>query len=134
MHWPADDHQLVFASTLAAMTGTKHLNAQRDPQSSWYKLQRWQRRACHQLKVSPLCAYCLEVGKTRPARVADHITPVAGNWTAMWTAPLQSLCKPCHDTVKAAEERKGYRPGFGVDGAPLDSRHPALQPRRWARD
>jgi 5-methylcytosine-specific restriction enzyme A len=115
------------------MTGTKHTSAWRDPQSTWYKLQRWQRRARHQLKTEPLCAYCLEVGKTRPAQVADHIEAVGGSWSAMWTGNLRSLCKKCHDSVKAVEERKGYRPGFDVTGAPLDPKHPALQPRRWAR-
>jgi hypothetical protein len=68
-----------------------------------------------------------------PARVADHIVPVNGDWNAMWTAPLQSLCKSCHDGVKAAEETRGYRAGFDVHGDPLDSKHPAYAPRRWAR-
>jgi hypothetical protein len=51
----------------------------------------------------------------------------------MWTAPLQSLCFDCHNKWKRIEEKQGYRPGFGVDGSPLDDRHPAYQPRRWAQ-
>jgi 5-methylcytosine-specific restriction endonuclease McrA len=115
------------------MTGKKHKNAFLDPQATWYKLQRWCRRARLQLAAEPLCAYCLERGRTVPARVADHVEPVNGNWNAMWLGRLQSLCKSCHDGAKRTEERNGFRPGFGVDGLPLDSKHPAYQPRRWAR-
>ena len=116
-----------------AMTGKKHENAFLDPQSTWYKLERWRRRARHQLKVSPLCRYCAERGRTVPARVADHVEPVNGNWNAMWLGELQSLCFDCHDKWKRIEEEQGYRPGYDVDGYPLDSKHPAYRPRRWAR-
>lgn len=34
---------------------------------------------------------------------------------------LQSLCKPCHDKVKATVERKGYLIGCDVSGVPSDS-------------
>jgi 5-methylcytosine-specific restriction endonuclease McrA len=116
------------------MTGTKRELAFRDPQSTWYKLNRWKKRARHQLLVEPLCAYCLEVGRVRPATVADHIEPVAGSFERMWLGRLQSICASCDRRVKRVEERRGWRPGFNAAGEPLDSKHPALQPRPWAID
>jgi hypothetical protein len=101
------------------------------PQSTWYGLQRWRRKAKHQLRVEPLCRYCKELGRVRPAQVADHVVPVHGDWHRFWLGELQSLCKQCHDKVKRIEEEQGYRPGCDVHGFPLDEKHPARTGDRW---
>jgi 5-methylcytosine-specific restriction protein A len=47
--------------------------------------------------------------------------------TAFLTGPLQSLCIACHNRDKQHIERKGFAPGIGPDGWPLDPRHPAYK-------
>jgi len=73
---------------------------------------------------NPLCVYCLQVGKTTPAEVVDHIIPHLGN-KKLFNDPnnLQALCKQCHDSVKAKEEARGYAVGCGVNGLPIDKNH-----------
>jgi 5-methylcytosine-specific restriction enzyme A len=39
-------------------------------------------------------------------------------------AHFKSLCKRCHDSAKRFVETRGYRPDVGLDGWPLDPRHP----------
>ena len=63
---------------------------------SWYKLERWRRRAKHQLRIEPLCRYCVERGVGTLATIADHIEPHRGDPNKFWLGALQSLCKPCH--------------------------------------
>jgi hypothetical protein len=41
-----------------------------------------------------------------------------------WLGPFQWLCRHCHDSTKRFIELKGYRPDIGIDGRPLDPRHP----------
>ena len=57
----------------------------------------------------PLCVYCLQIGKTTPAEVVDHIQRHNGD-LKLFNDPnnLQALCKACHDSVKAKEEARGY--------------------------
>jgi len=73
---------------------------------------------------NPLCVYCLQVGKTTEATVVDHIQPHLGN-VKLFNDPnnLQSLCKRCHNSVKAREESRGYAVGCGADGLPIDKNH-----------
>jgi hypothetical protein len=44
-----------------------------------------------------------------------------------FSGELQSLCKACHDGAKKFVETRGYRPDIGLDGRPLDPRHPVYQ-------
>ena len=90
-----------------------------------YHTQRWRRRAALQLKLEPLCAICLQNGQVVPATDADHIVPHKGDERAFWFGELQSLCGSCHQSVKQKEEKRGYRSDIGVDGWPIDPRHPA---------
>jgi 5-methylcytosine-specific restriction enzyme A len=90
----------------------------------WYDLRKWRRRSRAQLLREPLCAYCLEKGEVVPATVADHIEPHRWNWNRFWMGQLQSLCKHHHDSRKQQEEIRGYSTDIGVDGFPLDRRHP----------
>jgi 5-methylcytosine-specific restriction enzyme A len=99
--------------------------ANRTAWDAWYCLERWRRRRRAQLLREPLCAFCLKRGLVTPATIADHITPHRGDWNAFILGALQSLCKPCHDSSKKVEERRGYLPDVGPDGWPTDPRHPA---------
>jgi 5-methylcytosine-specific restriction protein A len=58
------------------------------------------------------------------ATVADHIIPHQGDEALFWSGELQSLCDTCHSSVKQAQEKGGYAIGCGVDGMPLDPKHP----------
>jgi len=85
---------------------------------------KWARFAKLFLKANPLCAYCLQVGKTTPAEIVDHIKPHKGDMELFWDkSNWQPLCKHCHDSIKAKEEARGYAVGCDVDGKPLDPKH-----------
>jgi hypothetical protein len=48
--------------------------------------------------------------------------PHGGDWNRFLTAPLQSLCKPCHDSDKRYMDLHGKpRPIIGEDGWPIES-------------
>jgi hypothetical protein len=71
--------------------------------------------------IEPVCVMCARNGLAVPATVADHITPHGGDWNAFLFGPLQSLCKPCHDSDKRFFDLNGYeRIRFGVDGWPIE--------------
>jgi 5-methylcytosine-specific restriction enzyme A len=112
---------------LQSMRSTPHRNPRR-----WYGRRRWRNRARHQLLIEPLCRFCKERGLVVPATIADHCVPHRGDWNAFWLGELQSLCGPCHNRAKRYEENRGFRPDIGLDGYPLDPRHPANQLRRSA--
>ena len=38
---------------------------------------------------------------------------------------LESLCKRCHDSTAHADEKRGYSIQVGLDGWPVDQKHPA---------
>lgn len=79
---------------------------------------------------SRLCRMCgiLCDGKrhTPTSPVADHITPHQGDF-ALFAAldNLQTLCKRCHDSTKAAQEARGYSGVIDDTGWPIDPAHPA---------
>jgi 5-methylcytosine-specific restriction enzyme A len=88
----------------------------------------WQRLRALQLKQHPLCRFCLEGrGAVVPASIADHVEPHRGDPNKFFLGELQSLCKPCHDTRKKFLELNGYDPIVGLDGWPLDGRHPCYR-------
>ena len=69
----------------------------------------------------------LELGQTVPATVADHIVAHRGDLEKFFDrGNLQSLCKPCHDGHKQAQEHNadGILRGAGLNGAPIDLAHP----------
>lgn len=85
---------------------------------------KWQKARAGWLRSHPLCAYCMRQGKFVEAAVVDHIVPHRGDQALFWNRTnWQSLCKVCHDRIKAAEERSGRISGCGLDGLPLDARH-----------
>lgn len=99
---------------------------------------RWQKARADHLRTHPLCVFCQQYGRLVPASVVDHITPprlgeaklsgdserIAAAWKLFWDrANWQSLCKPCHDSVKQRLEKSGRVVGCSDDGRPLDPRH-----------
>lgn len=89
-----------------------------------YNTVRWRKLRAAQLRAEPLCAYCERLGRVTAATVADHVEPHRGDEVLFWTGRLQSLCDGCHSSVKQAEEHGGFARGCGVDGLPVDPRHP----------
>jgi hypothetical protein len=107
------------------MPPRRRLMPWKDDPRSWYQLERWRRRRRYQLMIEPVCAMCAKRGLAVPATIADHVVPHRGDWIAFLTAPLQSLCKTCHDSDKRLFELRGYNRDIGSDGWPLDPEHPA---------
>lgn len=69
---------------------------------------KWQKAREQYLCNNPLCVYCAKLGRTAAASVVDHIVAHRGDKDLFWDQDnWQSLCKPCHDTVKQAEEASG---------------------------
>lgn len=85
-----------------------------------YDTKRWKALRLYQLGIEPLCRLCKQVDRLTPACVADHVKPHKGDISMFFDATnLQSLCKPCHDTVKSREEHRGHRQGCDASGVPF---------------
>lgn len=90
-----------------------------------YKLGKWRRRRGVQLMAEPLCQWCAAEGRTVAATEVHHATPHRGDMVAFLQGELVSLCKRCHDSRAQSIERRGYDTSVGLDGWPVDPRHPA---------
>jgi 5-methylcytosine-specific restriction protein A len=87
---------------------------------------RWDKARLTHLRQHPLCVMCMGKGMVVAATVVDHIIPHRGDQKLFWDiSNWQSLCKPHHDSAKQAEDLRGYSAEVGVDGWPLDPKHPA---------
>jgi 5-methylcytosine-specific restriction protein A len=101
-------------------------------ESPWHHLYgraSWIRRRAHQLQLEPLCRMCQREGRLTPATVVDHVEPHEGDVNKFMLGKLQSLCARCHNSTKKLVETRGYDPAIGVDGMPLDPRHPVYRGR-----
>ncbi|WCK77575.1 HNH endonuclease [Agrobacterium fabrum] len=86
-----------------------------------YKTARWQRLREAQLDAEPLCRFCLAIEDVTEATVCDHVKPHRGDEVLFYDpGNLQSLCAPCHDTLKARIERGQQAVVIGVDGYPVE--------------
>jgi len=66
---------------------------------------RWRCYRVDYLRAHPLCVMCLEAGRTAAASIVDHKVPHKGDDALFWDeANHQSLCKTCHDGLKARIE------------------------------
>jgi 5-methylcytosine-specific restriction protein A len=81
----------------------------RAPWHRWYNTARWQ---ALRLKVFLRDLYqcrmpgCGRIEGNTSRLICDHIKPHRGNAPLFWDeANLQTLCKPCHDTLKRQEEQ-----------------------------
>ncbi|WP_099866054.1 HNH endonuclease [Pararhizobium haloflavum] len=81
------------------------------PWRAWYKTARWQKLRWAVLVRDLFTCQMAGCGRIEAATsqlVADHRTPHRGDERLFWDeGNLQCLCKPCHDKVKQAEERRG---------------------------
>jgi hypothetical protein len=94
------------------------------PWRSWYSTARWKKIRSHQLREHPLCQWCLQQGRVRPATIADHIESHGGDYAEFIVGKLQSLCVECHNRKSAGGAARGYSDSIGLDGLPVDPRHP----------
>jgi len=86
-----------------------------------YDTGRWRKLRKLHLMSEPLCRMCMQEGRVMAATVVDHIVPHKGDVELFYSGPFQSLCKPCHDRHKQAEERGGRaKPAIGTDGWPVE--------------
>lgn len=91
----------------------------------WYKTTRWKHVARAQLRREPFCRDCTDrnvLGVV--AEIVDHVTPHHGDALAFWYGKLQSLCTHCHESRKKYVEHRGFNNDIGIDGMPIDRRHP----------
>lgn len=73
---------------------------------------RWQKARETFLRRRPLCKMCEDEGRLTPATLVDHIVPHRGDTALFWdTDNWQPLCKPHHDKVKQAEEKRSQGRG-----------------------
>jgi 5-methylcytosine-specific restriction protein A len=90
-----------------------------------YKTARWQATRLGQLRAHPLCKRCLSRGKIATATVCHHVDKDSkADPSTFFNGPFESLCAPCHDSGAQSEERLGFSNEIGVDGWPVDDRHP----------
>ena len=83
-------------------------------------------RAC-QFEAHPLCSWCLQQGKIAVATIADGVLSPADD-------AFHSLCRECYGHKHAPNpfgyiDDIGYADDIGLDGYPVDMRHPFNQPR-----
>lgn len=90
-----------------------------------YKTALWQRLRKGQLQREPLCERCKAKGMVVAATVVHHMDAHKGDPALFYDpARLASSCAPCHDGPEQSTERLGYSREIGVDGWPVDERHP----------
>jgi hypothetical protein len=67
---------------------------------------------------------CETRGVTTPGTIVDHVRGHNNNEHEFWNGELQSLCEPCH-CRKLPDQQRGFSKEIGIDGFPVDPRHPA---------
>ena len=86
----------------------------------WYRTARWKQKRLRQLRLEPLCKYCLAAGDVVPATVADHVVPHRWDEELFWHGQLQSLCAMHHSSTKQSQEAGTAIVHTGVDGYPIE--------------
>ncbi|MVN78933.1 HNH endonuclease [Hymenobacter sp. HMF4947] len=84
----------------------KRVYEQHTARSPEYGTARWQRARAAHLATCPCCVECTKQGRTTPATVVDHITPVRLGGAFYDSSNYQSLCRPCHQAKSASERLK----------------------------
>src|SRR5690242_4408285 len=89
-----------------------------------YRKKEWKQLSTTQLAATPYCEWCREQGMYTPATICHHTTPHRGDVELFFNNVFVSLCKTCHDSEAQQIEKIGYSLRIGVDGLPIDKRHP----------
>lgn len=90
-----------------------------------YDTARWRLMRRSFLNQHPLCTLCAQMGRDTAANTVDHIKPHKGDPVLFWDWDnLQSLCAPCHDSIKRQQERHGFSQAADQNGFPIDEKHP----------
>jgi 5-methylcytosine-specific restriction endonuclease McrA len=92
---------------LGRLTDDHGHNRTLEPWRKWYSLAAWSRLRLEVFVRDGFeCRACHHIEPTGRQLVADHILPHRGDRARFWAASnIQTLCKPCHDSVKQREER-----------------------------
>lgn len=87
--------------------GRSQYRDETQPWRRWYKTSRWQKlRWSVLVRDGFQCRRCKRIDGDTSRLVCDHVEPHRGDETLFWSGPFQTLCKPCHDSVKQSEERR----------------------------
>lgn len=79
---------------------------ERDP---FYHTSRWKKESAAFRDQNPLCAICLQEGRTQPAEVTDHIIPKDRCQDPWDRSNWQSLCKR-HHAAKGSRDKQHFKP------------------------
>lgn len=66
--------------------------------TAWRKLRKWF------IQQHPFCVECKRKGRTTPAQVVDHITPISQGGAKLDQDNLQPMCHRCHNAKSAREK------------------------------
>lgn len=87
--------------------------------SPLYKTTRWQKLRWSILARDLFtCQMCKVMQTDTSMLVCDHIDPHKGDEAKFWAGPFQTLCAPCHNSLKKREEHGNPVQPIGVDGWP----------------
>lgn len=75
------------------------------------------------------CGQFLQRGRNHPrSAVVHHIVPHKGDLNLFYDMQnLQAVCWTCHSGEIQSEEARGYSERIGIDGWPVDPRHPCAR-------
>lgn len=76
------------------------------PRQKFYHRKRWRKLSALYRKSNPVCVQCAKQGRTVPADVVDHITPILDGGDPYDEDNLQSLCNSCHNSKTAKENAR----------------------------
>ena len=92
---------------------------------SLYKTKEWKAIRAKRLYKEPKCRMCTLVGQQVKAWIVDHVKPHRGAPALFFDYEnTQSLCETHHNSLKQADEIRGYSSLVGEDGWPTDPSHP----------
>jgi 5-methylcytosine-specific restriction protein A len=80
----------------------------------------------------PLCAECERQGRVTPAKIRDHVRPLAFGGTDT-EANTQPLCIACHDIKSKAEAAEGARRTRGGRKSLMPSRPETGRPTEFSQ-
>jgi 5-methylcytosine-specific restriction protein A len=70
-----------------------------------YNSRKWRKVAKNHLKENPLCVECLKLGRSREAKVCDHVKPIRLGGSIWGKENHQGLCIKHHNRKSGGEAR-----------------------------